>query len=140
MRRLILLGAVVCLASFTAKAQDPVKVDPKHYKVEFENNQVRVLRIIYGPHEKSVMHGHPAGVAVFLTDSHGKFTFPDGKSEVRDSKAGQARWTPGEIHLPENLSDKPEELILVELKGKPATAHSFQQGHRRWWPGVGKRP
>jgi len=26
-------------------AQDAVKVDPKHYKVELENDQVRVLRI-----------------------------------------------------------------------------------------------
>jgi hypothetical protein len=26
-------------------ADDPVKVDPKHYKVEFENDRVRVLRI-----------------------------------------------------------------------------------------------
>ncbi len=138
MRRFWFLVGLVCLGASSALAQDPVKVDPKHYKVEVENAQVRVLRIHYGPHEKSVMHGHPAGVAVFLTDSHGKFTFPDGKSEVQDSKAGQARWTPGEIHLPENLSDKPEELILVELKGKPAT--SFQQRHRRWWPGVGKRP
>ena len=47
---------------------DPVRVDPKHYKVEVENDQVRVLRIKYGPHEKSVMHGHPSTVAVFLIE------------------------------------------------------------------------
>ena len=29
-------------------AEDPVKVDPRHYKVEFENERVRVLRIKYG--------------------------------------------------------------------------------------------
>ena len=57
------------------KAQDPVKVDPKHYKVEAENKQVRVLRITYGPGEKSVMHGHPASVGVFLTENRAKFTF-----------------------------------------------------------------
>ena len=28
-----------------APALDPVKVDPRHYKVEFENAQVRVLRV-----------------------------------------------------------------------------------------------
>ena len=122
MRRVLFLASVVCLAVSAGKAQDPVKVDPKHYKVEFENAQVRVLRITYGPHEKSVMHSHPAAVAIFLTDSHGKFTFPDGKSEVRDSKAGQAQWASAETHLPENLADKPEELILVELKAKPAVA------------------
>ncbi|MGA8149381.1 MAG: hypothetical protein WB952_00270, partial [Terriglobales bacterium] len=55
-------------------ADDPVKVDPKHYKVEFENDRVRVVRIKYKPGEKSVMHSHPESVAVFLTDAHSKFT------------------------------------------------------------------
>ncbi len=99
-----------------AKAQDPVKVDPTHYKVEAENKQVRVLRITYGPGEKSVTHGHPAGVAVFLTENRAKFTFPDGKSEERSWQAGQTLLMPAEEHLPENLTDKPLELILVELK------------------------
>ena len=57
MRRLLMLGAAVCLLAGAAYAQDPVKVDPAHYKVVFENAQVRVLKIHYGPHEKSVMHG-----------------------------------------------------------------------------------
>ncbi len=35
---------------------DPVELDPKHYKVVIDNDQVRVLRAKYGPHEKSVMH------------------------------------------------------------------------------------
>jgi hypothetical protein len=47
---------------------------------------------------------------------------PDGKSEERSGKAGQTAWTPAETHLPENLSDKPFEGILVELKSKPAPA------------------
>src|SRR5450755_1161719 len=49
---------------------DPVKLDPKHYKVVINNDKVRVLRAKYGPHEKSVMHEHPASVAVFMSDSH----------------------------------------------------------------------
>jgi hypothetical protein len=72
---------VLAVAAVPAMAQDPVKVDPKHYKLEFENDQVRVLRITYGPHEKSVMHEHPASVAVFLTDGQAKFTLPDGKTQ-----------------------------------------------------------
>ena len=98
------------------EAQDPVKVDPKHYKVEAENKQVRVLRISYGPHEKSVMHGHPAAVAVFLTEGRARFTFPDGKSEERSWTAGQSLFISAETHLPENLTDKSLELVLVELK------------------------
>jgi hypothetical protein len=52
-------------------AQDPVQVDSKHYVVELENEKVRILRIKYGPREKSTMHGHPASVAIFLTDAEG---------------------------------------------------------------------
>src|SRR2546425_6701271 len=64
-----------------AGAPDAVKVDPKHYKVELENDRVRVVRITYGPREKSVMHGHRPGVVLFLTDAHYRFTYPDGKTE-----------------------------------------------------------
>jgi quercetin dioxygenase-like cupin family protein len=96
--------------------QDPVKVDPKHYKVELENDHVRVLHVTYAPHEKSVMHGHPATVAVFLTANRGKFVFPDGRTEERNWTAGQTMFIPAEEHLPENLTDTPLELILVELK------------------------
>jgi len=124
MRRVLLVLPVLLLVAFVAPAmaQDPVKVDSKHYKVEFENDQVRVLRITYGPHEKSVMHSHPANVAVFLTDGQGKFTLPDGKTQDVPIKAGAAQWDGGGKHLPENTGDKPFELVLVELKSKPAAA------------------
>jgi hypothetical protein len=45
-------------------APDPVAVDSKPYKVELENECVRVLRIKYGPHEKSAMHSHPALIGI----------------------------------------------------------------------------
>ena len=122
MFRVLFLLFLSCLWVPAVMAQDPVKVDPQHYKVEFENAQVRVLRVTYGPHEKSVMHEHPAGVVVFLTEQQGKFTYPDAKTEELSGKAGETRWVAGGKHLPENLSDKPFELVLVELKAKPARA------------------
>jgi quercetin dioxygenase-like cupin family protein len=117
-RPLFVMAALWVVGAVPAFAQDPVKVDPKHYKVEFENEQVRVLRISYAAGEKSVMHEHPASVAVFLTDGQVKFTTPDGKSREVPAKAGSTQWTPAGKHLPENIGDKPFELILVELKGK----------------------
>jgi quercetin dioxygenase-like cupin family protein len=107
----------ISLAS-VVMAQDPVKVDAKHYTVEFENAQVRVLRIKYGAHEKSVMHRHPNSVAIFLTDSNATFTFPKGNPQNIVSKAGETRFIPGGLHLPENTGDQPFEVILVELKSK----------------------
>jgi quercetin dioxygenase-like cupin family protein len=120
MRRIALLAGLLCLVGSAAFAQDPVKVDPKHYTVAFENSQVRVLKIHYGPHEKSVMHKHPDSVVTFLTDVHVKFTTPDGKSVEQSGKAGDTNWTPAGTHLPENLSDTAMDAILVELKTKPA--------------------
>src|ERR1700737_4783878 len=81
MRRALFVAALVSLGVSACWAQDPVKVDPQHYKVELENAQVRVLRIHYGPHEKSVMHYHPNLVAVFLTDGQIKMTDASGKTE-----------------------------------------------------------
>jgi len=95
---------------------DPVKVDPKHYKVEFENENVRVLRILYGPGEKSVMHYHPNAVAVFLTGGMVRMTMPDGTSQEVPGKTGDAIWTPAGSHLPQNTGEKPFEVVLVELK------------------------
>jgi len=127
MKYITALFAVLALALVTTptRAQDPVKVDPKHYKVEFENDQVRVLRIHYGVGEKSVMHSHPDNVAVFLVDQTAKFTYPDGKSEEESGKAGQTVWGKAGAHLPENVGKGPIDLILVELKGKPAKKESF---------------
>jgi quercetin dioxygenase-like cupin family protein len=107
MRPVLLAAALGVAPAISAYAQDAVAVDPKHYKVELENDQVRVLRIRYGPGEKSVRHQHPASVAVFLTDGQVKFTTADGKSEEATVKAGSTMWV---------------ELILVELKGKAMPA------------------
>ncbi|HWQ52124.1 MAG TPA: hypothetical protein VN442_00470 [Bryobacteraceae bacterium] len=100
----------------TTAGRDPVSVDPDHYRVETENDQVRVLRARYGPKEKSVMHTHPASVAIFMTDARCRFTYPDGKKEDHDIKAGTTMTMPAMDHLPENLGNTPIEVILVELK------------------------
>jgi quercetin dioxygenase-like cupin family protein len=119
--RLALYVAAVCLCSATIlSAQDAVKVDPKHYSVVSENDQVRILKVHYGPHEKSVMHSHPNTVAVFLTDAKGTFTFPDGKKQDFEVKAGDSQYSAAATHLPENTGDKEMQLIVVELKGKSA--------------------
>ena len=96
--------------------QDPVHVDSGHYTIELEDEKVRVLRIKYGPREKSVMHGHPALVGVMLTDANIRFTYPDGRTEEIAATAGQVLKFPAHEHLPENLSDQVFEAIVVELK------------------------
>jgi hypothetical protein len=54
-RVLCCLVSCLCLASFPSitTAQTAVEDDPAHYKLEFENNCVRVSRATFGPHEKT---------------------------------------------------------------------------------------
>jgi hypothetical protein len=115
-RQILLVLAAALVYAAPAAAQDPVKVDAKHYKVEYENDSIRVLRINYGPGEKSVMHEHPKNFAIFLSDIQGKFTFADGKTQDVTAKAGTTQWDAGGKHLPENTGTKPFEVIVVELK------------------------
>ena len=69
-------------------AADPVEVDPKHYKVEFENDRVRVLRIRYGAREKSAMHGHPPGIAVILSECDFRFYLRERRKQDILGKGG----------------------------------------------------
>lgn len=114
----------VCLAASLAAAQDPIKVEPKHYKLDFENDRVQVVSVHYGPHEKSEMHDHPGGVVVVVTGGHLKFTDQNGKSHEVFAKAGEARWFPATKHKVENVGDEPYNAVYVGIKGKLESAAS----------------
>jgi len=95
-----------------------VVADPEHYKVEFENEYVKVVRVKYGPKEKSSIHSHNKLVGVHLTDAKAKFTSKDGKVGIRDIKSGDIGGGPAVDHTVENLTDEDWETILVEFKKK----------------------
>jgi hypothetical protein len=115
-------GAVVCVAAAFALGQDPVKVEPKHYKLDFENDRVQVVSVHYGPHEKSALHDHIGGVVVSLTEAHLRFVDESGKVREVFSKPGEARWYPPFKHKVENLGDTSYEALYIGVKGKLATA------------------
>lgn len=114
--------ALVCLGTALAFGQDPTKVEPKHYKLDFENDRVQVVSVHYGPHEKSGLHEHPGGVVVSLTEAHLRFTDENGKVREVYSKAGETRWYPPFKHKVENLGDTTYDAVYVGVKGKLATA------------------
>jgi quercetin dioxygenase-like cupin family protein len=118
MCRLFCAAAIVCLAVNFAAAQDPTKVEPKHYKLQFENERVQVVDVHYGPHEKSEMHDHPAGVSVSVTGGHLRFTDQNGKVTEVYAKAGEARWFPAHKHKVENLGDESYNGVYIGIKGK----------------------
>src|SRR5258707_2022634 len=114
--RFALYVAAVCVCGATIlPAQDAVKVDPKHYTVVSENDQVRILKAHYGPHEKSVMHSHPNTVAVFISGAYGSFNFPQGKKRKFTVQASgsleYARVNP----MPRNIQRVPVALTILVM-------------------------
>ena len=121
--RLLPVAALVLLGSGALSAQDPLKADPDHYKVVFENASVRVLRIAYPTGAKSTMHSHPDAIVIPLNNSKVRFTTPDGKSEDRDMANEVAMYTPAATHNPANVGTTPVDGLLIEFKtAKPGTA------------------
>ena len=121
----VALGVVLGIASSALLAQrapasvpDAVTGDPAHYSVSFENDLVRILRVKYGPGEKSVMHRHSASCVVFLSDQTFAFTLPDGTTEPASVPAGALGCGDGNVHLPQNISTVPAEFIMVEFKNR----------------------
>ena len=98
MKRLCLPFAIAALSTVVMAAQDPVKVDPAHYKVILENARVRVLSITYAAGAKSVMHEHPESMAVALTPSSVRFGLPDGKSQDSELANESALYLPAGSH------------------------------------------
>ena len=100
-----------------ATALDPLKLSPSVYKLEFENAQVRVMRVKFPPHGAVPEHEHALNrVVVYLTDQDSKLTTPDGKVEESKHKAGQVSWGGPTRHKEENVLDTPVEVIVVEFK------------------------
>jgi quercetin dioxygenase-like cupin family protein len=98
-------------------AMDPLKVDPKHYRLEFENDQVRVFRVHIGPHESTPMHEHQLHrIVVYLTDATVRVTGADGKVETSAHKAGDIVESGAARHGEQNLTGNAIETIVTELK------------------------
>jgi uncharacterized RmlC-like cupin family protein len=88
----------------TLSKLDPLKIDPKHYTLEFENDQVRVLRVRFGPNEKGLEHEHTyENVVVYLND------------QAR-GKTGEMRIDGPRTHTEENPLDRAVERLSIDLK------------------------
>ena len=83
---------------------DPTVVDTRHYKIDFENDQVRVLRVHYDARDTGAQHEHILNrVVVYLNDQPG-------------AKADDVRMSGAALHTEQNASDQPADRIAIEIK------------------------
>ncbi len=119
MRRTVLAMLPALLAAGSASAQDPARVQPRAYKVVFENDRMRVLEFNSKPGMGicgSGMHSHPAHLTVALSPAKAKITLPDGKSFVGEQKLGDVFWAEAETHETENLTGRDVRALMIEWK------------------------
>ena len=96
---------------------DPLKVDPKVYHLEFENDQVRVTHVKMPAHSGVPQHEHTLNrVVVNLSDQDTRMTSSDGKVQEAKHKTGDASFSGPVVHKEQNLQDIPFEAIMIELK------------------------
>jgi len=91
----------------------PVALDPAHFQMVFENDQVQVIRVHLGPHEKSAVLELPSHVMICLTDQRVRLAYGHGKPAERSEKAGFSGWVERSEYSLENLEDKPADWIVV---------------------------
>jgi hypothetical protein len=127
MCRLMLAGLVLGSVAHVS-AQDPTTTLPRNYKVQLENDYLRVVRVHYEAGAKLPDHEHAAGttVYVYLNDSDGVVFRHSGRSNravTRPAvKAGAVRVATGgeEHHTAENPASTPSDFLRIWLKTSAA--------------------
>jgi hypothetical protein len=91
------------------------------HKVQFENQQIRVTRLICAAHESLVVAVTSSEPALLVFLSPARFRSSDPKSaEPTTREPGETIWVAGaQLKRFENLSDTPIELLRFDLRTAP---------------------
>ncbi len=109
-----LVGMSVIMS--VAQAQDPVEVGPDVYKVLFENERVRVCEAHFTPGQSIAMHSHPDHFVYVISPGTLRLTYPDGRTNEVEAKAGEVMWIAAETHAGQNIGSTDVRLLVTELK------------------------
>jgi len=98
-------------------ARDPLAVDARHFKLEMDNNQVRVLRLHLGKGEKTAAYQEAfEHLLVPLTAARLKTTDTKGVVKEAAYRPGEVQWQMAGTEADENTGGEPYEAIMVEFK------------------------
>jgi hypothetical protein len=120
-------AVAVCSVAAGASAQDPTRLLPDSYKLQFENAWVRVTRVHYAPHAKLLAHAHTTAPSayVYLNDAgpvifkHIGLSYGAIGRPATVAKAFRLYKNVKEIHEVENPNDTPSDFLRVEFKTEP---------------------
>lgn len=99
------------------KGKDAFTADPKHYKLDTENDRMRVLRLKLKADEAVPVHDDRDALFVCVVkDCHLRLARPGGRSQDVHLQAGESRWIYADTRSEKNLSSEPLEMLVIELK------------------------
>lgn len=110
-----LLGLALCAP---ALAQNPLQVDSAHFRLEYEDDRVRVLRFRLAPGEKSPLHEHNTRISVVVSGSRLQIEDTEGASHIITVNSGQAERQIAIRHSVENVGETVYEELTTEFKDK----------------------
>jgi len=96
---------------------DPTVVAPEEFMTVFENDRVRVVRVIVVDGTRPARHSHPDRVVIFVSPCTWLETADDGSIEEEPYPAGAVSWQEAITHesYPNQVKETCE-LLEVELK------------------------
>jgi quercetin dioxygenase-like cupin family protein len=109
-------GFAVIRDAFVVRAQNSEADKPTPNKIEFENDQIKIIRGFLAPHQKTPLHSHPYRFGVTLTKNDLMISSPDGKSAPSKKGAQEIFWSEPVTHQVENVSNDRMENIEIEFK------------------------
>jgi hypothetical protein len=103
--------------------RDPAVIDPQHFKVDLQNDRVRVVHLTMKAGEGSPMHESQTFLAVCIKECHLRLTKPNGKIQDLHMQAGDSRWVWEDTRSEKNLGNDPLEMLLIEIKREQPTSN-----------------
>jgi hypothetical protein len=138
--QILLIVTALTVTLKTAKAQDPVKVDPAHYVILYENDEVRVLKFDDMPGDVVPKHSHPRYKVYVVTPATREFFSLDKTTQLcaKDGTTKQLipnnnpSWQSPVTHCERNNGTEPTHLIVIECKKASKTGCLINA--RKWQP------
>lgn len=103
------------------KGKDALAADPKHYKLDLENDHMRVLHLTLKAGEVSPVHDDKDALFVCIASGsdnpcHLRLTRPGGRSQDIQILAGESRWIYGDTRSEKNAGPQPLSMLVIEPK------------------------
>jgi len=117
------ISLAILSTAHSARAQDPVKVDPGHYTVLQETPTVRILEFRDTPGHVVPKHSHPNFFVYVISDAKRLFTdwSPTTQCSVGGKTviltAGETLSKPAVTHCEKNIGQTNTHVLIVEFKG-----------------------